>query len=274
VFDFGVVPDSILRKEASRAAPLLARGLLDIPFERVLYRYMFIPDAAIVREGGPIPDEMVDSDGKMLPQPYCSLIIRQPHCQWLAFDISAMPDKLKSRLNLPHSFNEWEVTVSGTISAEIDEQGECRWRASKKYYAQVSAVAPEYRQDAADHLLGGLADTIASFSLLLNAKNVPHRIEEPPAKVNAKRERNNKPLLTRVTYIDGARYTTAAYNTSRGNTHASPVPHLRRGHIRHLGERVVWVRDCVVNAYSRDSVDIRNQYNVDTDSLSKGTIET
>ena len=37
--------------------------------------------------------------------------------------------------------------------------------------------------------------------------------------------------------------------TAKGGTHASPRPHDRRGHPRHLKSgRTVWVRDCKINA--------------------------
>jgi hypothetical protein len=273
VFDFGTVPDSILKKEAVRAAPLLARGLLDIPFERVMFRYMFIPDRQELLEEKFLPDLMLDEAGNPIPQPYCTLVIRGVENSWLAFDLTALTDGLKHRLGIPKANYTWDLTVSGTIAAQIDNQGECRWVASKKYYAQTHALPDELKEEGADRLLGGLADTIASFSLLLNAKNVPRRTVEPPAKVNAKRARNDKPLLTRITYIDGARYTTAATNTANGGSHSSPVPHLRRGHIRHRYGKAFWVRDCIVNALSRDEIDIRNQYNVNTDSLAKGHVD-
>ena len=273
VFDFGTVPDSILKKEAVRAAPLLARGLLDIPFERVLFRYMFIPDREELEQEQYLPSIMVDEEGHAIPQPYCTLVIRKTSNCWLAFDLTALTDELKHRLSIPRSIHTWDLTVSGTISAQIDEKGECRWIASKEHYAQTQGLPKELQAEASDRLLGGLADTIASFSLLLNAKNVPRRTVEPPPKVNAKRARNNKPPLTRITYIDGARYTTALNNTARGGTHSSPVPHLRRGHIRHRYGKAFWVRDCIVNALSRDEIGIRNQYNVDTDSLSKGHVD-
>ena len=54
--------------------------------------------------------------------------------------------------------------------------------------------------------------------------------------------------------VHTADYVTALMGRSgtRGpgtGTHASPVPHLRRGHVRHLPDgRTAWVRDCLVGA--------------------------
>ena len=40
----------------------------------------------------------------------------------------------------------------------------------------------------------------------------------------------------------------------QGGTHASPRQHTRRGHWRTVGDKVVWVRDCIVGDASLGSV--------------------
>jgi hypothetical protein len=43
-----------------------------------------------------------------------------------------------------------------------------------------------------------------------------------------------------------------------GGTHASPRTHLRRGHIRRLADRAVWVRASLVDRGSSDGVVIKD----------------
>ena len=79
-----------------------------------------------------------------------------------------------------------------------------------------------------------------------NVETVDHA---PPAALNKKRARTGKfPILTHKTLVivaDAKRHEKA----NLGGTHTSPRVHLRRGHIRRVGEsRRVWVQPCVVGS--------------------------
>jgi hypothetical protein len=107
------------------------------------------------------------------------------------------------------------------------------------------------------------------LTLLLNTKNLPMRREEPSRKLQDKRAKKNKPPLPIITYIDYRDYKRALKNI--GRTHASPVPHLRRGHIRripptrwHPEGKEVWIKDCLVNCRSLDEITEREEYRVRT----------
>lgn len=88
---------------------------------------------------------------------------------------------------------------------------------------------------------------------VLNCANVGTVDIEPSRALNAKRVAKGKlPLFTyKVLQISAERN---AVGTLAGGTHTSPRMHLRRGHLRRLGGRTVWVRAAMVNAGSPDGV--------------------
>ncbi len=85
-------------------------------------------------------------------------------------------------------------------------------------------------------------------ALALATDGVPRETFKASSLINAERARKGKPRVPTVTRVNFAAYLAAIEQTDKGH-HASPVPHLRRGHIRRLEDgRRVWVRDCLVNA--------------------------
>lgn len=78
----------------------------------------------------------------------------------------------------------------------------------------------------------------------LACRNVTQRVCSPDAALQKKRAKNGRlPLYSyRILEIDEGR---AASGEMHG-THSSPRVHLRRGHIRRLPDRNVWVNACVV----------------------------
>lgn len=89
---------------------------------------------------------------------------------------------------------------------------------------------------------------------VLATNGVDVETDAPPVKVNKRRVANGKPEIPPMHRVNLAEYITALNNTEhrvttggKGGTHASPIPHLRRGHIRRLAGRDTWVRDCLVN---------------------------
>jgi hypothetical protein len=113
---------------------------------------------------------------------------------------------------------------------------------------------------------GGLPGTtdhlVWPLSLMLATKGTKLRVEEPSRKLQAKRAAHNKPRLPRVTYVDAEHYYQAMRNSETKGTHASPVPHLRRGHIRHWKERQIWIRDMLVNCKSISELEHRERYQI------------
>lgn len=126
-----------------------------------------------------------------------------------------------------------------------------------------------YEQDPADRQLHGgaiedvLGDVLAAFELLeaLSCSNVRHEpIEAIDRRKNARRIRSGKlPIFeTRILTIDSLK--TNGHGIGYGGTHSSPRQHLRRGHIRRLPDKNVWVNSCVVGR--AETGIIEKQYHV------------
>lgn len=85
---------------------------------------------------------------------------------------------------------------------------------------------------------------------VLNCENINTETIEPIEKLNKKRIKNDKePFFTyHVLQINEKKTSGAA----GGGSHRSPRSHLRRGHIRRLENKTVWVRSAMINANSKD----------------------
>jgi hypothetical protein len=102
---------------------------------------------------------------------------------------------------------------------------------------------------------------VASLSLMLATRGTILRTEQPSVKLQAKREARGKSALPTVTYVNAEHYVIAARNTEAKGTHTSPVPHLRRGHLRTLANgHTTWIRDMLVNCKSVDEAVRRKLY--------------
>ena len=89
---------------------------------------------------------------------------------------------------------------------------------------------------------------------VLNCANVASVERQAPAALNKRRMRRGKqPFFSyRVFEVDGA--TAASDGAALGGGAAGPRTHVRRGHIRRLKEKLVWVRAAIVNAGSPDGL--------------------
>ena len=92
------------------------------------------------------------------------------------------------------------------------------------------------------------------LSLIADSRSPVTRVEAPE-KLNKARVKRGKPPIPPYWRIEPSGPTILIPGAvpgpaaAKGGTHASPRPHDRRGHPRHLkGGRTVWVRDCKINA--------------------------
>jgi hypothetical protein len=104
-----------------------------------------------------------------------------------------------------------------------------------------SEVAARVLSDARDEV-----SMLLQTCVVLNCANVTTAEIAAPKLINRKRQGKGKPpfFSYHVLQISAPRATGVS---SGGEQHASPRAHLRRGHVRRLEERTVWVRPAMVN---------------------------
>lgn len=93
---------------------------------------------------------------------------------------------------------------------------------------------------------------VLNFVAVTGCGNISSDIIKPPSFINKKRVAKGKvPFFeTRVLMVGSDAYQTTGKREHQGGTHARPATHLRRGHIRRLESRNVWVNASVVNAHA------------------------
>lgn len=106
-------------------------------------------------------------------------------------------------------------------------------------------------------LIDNMLDPCLAALVMLNTKGVDYAEKKPPRAERRRAEREGKPAPGHW-QVDASEYFTALRHTggSGGEAkacHASPIPHIRRGHWRNLASgQQTWVRDCLVNVSSQE----------------------
>lgn len=276
VFEFGMLPDEVLRDNATRAGPLIGKGLISTPFESCVFFYSLLPDVIRTREQlsriGSTEDEIREVSS--LPRRYCSAAIRLidpghgDACTTQMFVVAdfirMLPDEAQA-LRLPAGPAYWTVDAIGVVNTLASGSWEGRILEAMAFHLPTYAQASEEIRRTIEMMsLGSLADGVAAAAMILTTRNIKTRTEEPSARLNAKRAKSGKLPLPRVTHVDCEAYAAAVSRTALGGHHASPVPHLRRGHVRHLRTgRETWIRDMLVNCKTLSDVVRRDHYEVD-----------
>lgn len=115
--------------------------------------------------------------------------------------------------------------------------------------AYKAAQAQGLTSSQASELIGSHEYSIEELIEALSCANVTHEvIEKVNPAMNARRIRDGKlPIYeTRRLVINAGK--SVASKSDIAGTHASPRQHLRRGHIRRLEDKNIWVNSCVVAA--------------------------
>lgn len=140
--------------------------------------------------------------------------------------------------------------VPGSCAVVLSPDGSYKIAVSND--PEISAhIAAKSRDDLHAEVMNNMGDAMLAVIELISALaciNVSRRLCEAPVALNRKRERNGKkPLYSYwVLEIDEGKGSAKSSAESSGGSHASPRVHLRRGHIRRLPDRNVWVNACVV----------------------------
>jgi hypothetical protein len=110
------------------------------------------------------------------------------------------------------------------------------------------SCAASHMDDNSRHDVECLVARLIAMVAFLNTKGTKLERVAPREGVNARRERQGKRPILEYTVVKIDPEIIKSY-AAKGGTHASPRPHLRRGHIRRLDEeRKTVVRPSFVNA--------------------------
>ena len=127
-------------------------------------------------------------------------------------------------------------------------------------------LTDEQKQGIANNYFSVVFGLFVSFICALSCKNT--KIEDSPiqqssVKNSIRKSKGKLPFFThKILTIDGVG---SSKKTPNGGSHASPRVHLRRGHIRRLENKNVWVNSCVVGDKSKGMVS--KDYAVDSQLL-------
>ena len=106
---------------------------------------------------------------------------------------------------------------------------------------------------------------------VINCQNVG-RVEVPPsASLNKKRQASGKRPFFTYHVLQLNDRTSVHASSALGGVHSSPRMHLRRGHIRRLPNKTVWVRHTMVNAGTSEGVVAKDYSLADVPSESPST---
>lgn len=138
------------------------------------------------------------------------------------------------------------------------------WTSGQYLWARTSSGGWGIGGDGSPRLLGdrfgehadrereavGKSVSIAwSVFAVMACSNVRQREHPPAAALNKKRTKAGKVPLATYKTLEIFAPNQRDEITPQGGTHASPRVHLRRGHIRRIGDgRTVWVQACVVGS--------------------------
>jgi hypothetical protein len=179
-----------------------------------------------------------------------------------------------AKLPFPITYVEFEAYTLGTICLLATESGdeilltiftkEPGKGFSKNLFdivlkgqeSHLSVTMPGFEiDDLMRQYAGNIAQIFVSFLEALNCSNVETILNEPPQKLNKKRIAKGKtPLFAfRTLHIKTGQRTV----TPKGQTaaeRAGPRLHFRRGHIRRLPDKLVWVQPCMVGSIKNGMV--------------------
>lgn len=239
-FNFGHIEDGVIASEGYDAISLVGSGMLHLPYNSCMLTHsyddpvtgIFVQAFYLVSEG---------------------LGAEIPIGSWgiMEFRLAIKPDGV--------------MTFNPNIALTTDFK---RRPEDNKY--QMRILSNPQRLDGNELYLEAesACNPVALMILALNTKNL--RIEKvaAPEKLNKARARNGKPPIYHYTRVYLHHYLEAAKETRRmeaKGTHASPRPHLRRGHFRYKNHDRIqpkWIGQCIVNAHMQEAPLTREEYKV------------
>lgn len=142
--------------------------------------------------------------------------------------------------------------------------------ASFRTFPARSELVGQSREEAFEALYIDTMDEVRAayeFLAAINCSNVGTQELPAPKPLNEKRKKKGRPPFYAYKILDLSPAPAPGANPGAGGTHASPRAHLRRGHIRQLGERygnkTLWINATRVNMRAGGE-DVSTVYKVKT----------
>jgi hypothetical protein len=239
-FDFGSLTNDLFLERTFDAIPLMANGLLRMPYECTIFTHTFKFDAVAPSNENYVHQEPWMQDFYLVVDPRIS-DLDIPEAKDHDFLIMEFRIEIFQHLG-------WCLMPRIVVGTSFTPTS-----SDASYRAEVFFNPLELDDTKLAKEVNSACDPVAVLNIVLNTKNVRlDRIEISP-KLNRARERQRKPPLKSYTVVHTNEYISAMREGVRmaaAGTHASPRPHLRRGHIRHLvSHKEIWIHDTIVNAH-------------------------
>ncbi|ABK44580.1 hypothetical protein Mmc1_2079 [Magnetococcus marinus MC-1] len=170
--------------------------------------------------------------GRFVPSPVGALVVRGLFEEFTPSEIRENARRLK-----PLGLQATRGTTRAT-SLALGEAGTLYWNTRKQYGLDPQLA---FEQDVTHEITA-----VRHLCAVLNCSNVGTDRVGPTAYAQRKRaQQGKKPLYEyKILKIDSQQNHSSSNH--QGGSHASPRVHLRRGHIRRLENRSIWVNACVV----------------------------
>lgn len=158
------------------------------------------------------------------------------------------------------------IAHAATIEAGLTKSKAKHFRAEPFYllpefYEKTLAAYGGNREKAYAQIILDSRDevqTVVQACSVINCANVTTAEISAPAALNKKRQEKGKQPFFSYKVLQLSDERREAGKGGAGGSHASPRMHLRRGHLRRLESKVVWVRPAMVNAGSNTGVVLKD----------------
>lgn len=244
-FNFGKVSPALIEAEAYRSVDLVGTGMIRLPYPVCVFTHAYMDPLA--------PDCYIQSFH-------------------LVVDNMDKHDDIRIQ-DMPAGMfwiTEFTMVYAPGKGIYFDPRMTCMTDFSRNAAGRYEVISfTNTRQLTGNDLIDEqrrVCDPVAVMVLALNTKNQKMRQVIPDEKLNKARAKQGKPAITPYTYVYMGEYLDAAKETrlmEATGTHASPRPHLRRGHFRYKDHPTLrrWIQPCIVNAHKGTSIE-RQEYRV------------
>jgi hypothetical protein len=234
LIDFGYMTNAVMMDTAKRAGPLYTQGFIGLPFTQpwvLAHSWEQGPCFYLVN---PLGDDPMGADLEIME--LLPIAIK-------SFQGLMIGDRALLACGMATDENRWTSYPAKVIPSS--------WRMAAMHLQDADFMA------TARASAGNLLDPLVTCLMVLSTNGVQRERIVPDPKLQRARLKRGKPALPSWERVDASAYVTAiqtrldtpARSQGRGDGHhASPVAHLRRGHIRTYAEgKRTFIRDTLVN---------------------------